>query len=373
MDDTHLHGQENAACPEPANIASESEVASVRASVIDVFCGVGGLAHGFKLEGFPLACGIDVDEKCKYAFEANNNTTFRQLDVAKLTGEELNKEFHASVPRVLVGCAPCQPFSLYNQKNSDPQWKLLKQFARLIDEARPDVVSMENVPRLKNFKKGSVLSSFIRTLKKAKYHVWCEPVFCPDYGVPQNRTRLVLLASRLGPIKMDPPTHGENDYVTVADAIGKLPKLEVGEVDPDDPLHRCSGLSKTNIERIKSAKPGGTWRDWNPALVTECHRRETGRGYASVYGRMVWKEPSPTITTQYYGFGNGRFGHPDQDRAISLREGAILQTFPRDYEFTAPGEDIYFTRVGRMIGNAVPVLLARAIARTIKRHLVEHP
>lgn len=373
MDETNRQGHANENSPERTVALAKMETKPVRASVIDVFSGVGGLAHGFKLEGFPLVCGIDVDEKCRHAFETNNDAPFYRRDVSRLRGAVLNKVFHVGVPRVLVGCAPCQPFSLYNQKNDDPQWKLLDEFARIIDEARPEVVSMENVPRLETFRGGSVLASFIETLKCAGYNVWYKPIYCPDYGIPQSRTRLVLLASRVGAIEMEPPTHGPDDYVTVKDAIGELPRLNASDIDPDDPLHRCGGLSPTNMERIKAAKPGGTWRDWSPDLVTECHRRETGRGYASVYGRMSWSEPSPTITTQYYGFGSGRFGHPEQDRAISLREGAILQTFPGDYEFTASGTEISFKSVGRMIGNAVPVLLSRVIARSIKRHLVEHP
>jgi DNA (cytosine-5)-methyltransferase 1 len=156
---------------------------------------------------------------------------------------------------------------------------------------------------------------------------------------------------------------------TVHDEIGKLPPLRHGQADDLDPLHRASRLSDTNAKRIASAKPGGTWRDWAPELVASCHRVETGKGYSSVYGRMTWAAPSPTITTQFYGFGNGRFGHPDQDRALSLREGALLQGFPQDYQFTAPGERIHFKKIGRMIGNAVPVTLAGAIAGAVKQHI----
>ncbi len=123
---------------------------------------------------------------------------------------------------------------------------------------------------------------------------------------------------------------------------------------------------------MASAKPGGTWRDWDPDLVTPCHRAESGRGYSSVYGRMEWGEPSPTITTQFYGFGNGRFGHPEQNRALSLREGAMLQGFPREYQFVAPGGEVHFKVVGRLIGNAVPVKLATAIAGAVRRHIDEY-
>ena len=345
---------------------------TLRASVIDVFCGVGGLAHGFTEEGFSLACGIDIDEACRYAFESNNDAPFIAEDVSKVSATTLNSYFHPEMTRVLVGCAPCQPFSLYNQKNNDPQWQLLSDFGELIARAKPVVASMENVPRLIKYKGGQLFGTFVNTLENEGYHVWFSSVFCPDYGVPQSRTRLVLIASLLGPISLEPPTHKKSDYVSVREVIGGKPKLEAGSIDREDRFHRACRLSPRNLERIRAAKPGGTWRDWDDELVTECHKRETGQGYASVYGRMTWDNPSPTITTQFFGFGNGRFGHPEQDRAISLREGALLQSFPEDYTFVPPDADVSFKQVGRMIGNAVPVLLSRAIARSIKRHLEDY-
>ena len=344
---------------------------ALRASVIDVFCGVGGLAYGFREEGFSLACGIDIDEACRFAFESNNSAPFIAKDVSKISATTLNSYFHPEMTRVLVGCAPCQPFSLYNQKNNDPQWKLLSEFGELIARTKPEIVSMENVPRLIKFKGGQLFDRFVDTLENEGYKVSFSSVFCPDYGVPQSRTRLVLLASLLGPISLDSPTHKKSEYVTVRQVIEGKSKLEAGSIDREDRMHHSSRLSPRNMERIRAAKPGGTWRDWDDDLVTECHKRETGRGYTSVYGRMTWDNPSPTITTQFFGFGNGRFGHPEQNRAISLREGAILQTFPDDYKFVPPDTDVSFKRVGRMIGNAVPVLLSRAIARSIKRHLQE--
>ena len=263
--------------------------------------------------------------------------------------------------------------SLYNQRNDSPKWRLLDVFGGLIAGVRPDIVSMENVPRLIDFRDGTVFHRFTHLLRKFGYDTWCQIVNAADYGVPQQRHRLVLLASRLGPIALEPPQHRPENYRTVAEAIGHLAPLKAGNVDTNDPLHRASRLSERNKHRIVTSRPGGTWRDWNDALIAPCHRADTGRGYASVYGRMVWDQPSPTITTQYYGFGSGRFGHPEQDRAISLREGAILQSFPDDYAFVSPGrESVQFKVLGRMVGNAVPVHLARAIARSIRRHLEDH-
>ena len=342
------------------------------ASVVDLFSGVGGLSHGFRLEGFDIAAGIDIDEQCRHAFEHNNQAPFLRRDVESLDGSTVAELFVPGRRSVLVGCAPCQPFSVYNQKNSDPRWRLLDEFIRIIAETTPSVVSMENVPRLTHFRNGEVFGNFVKTLEKLDYSVHWQFAFAPDYGVPQRRSRLVLLASRLGEIRLEPPTHEPSQHVTVQQAIGSFPGLDAGDVDDQDPLHRCSRLSALNLKRVRAARAGGSWRDWDDALVAACHKADTGRSYSAVYGRMEWNAPSPTITTQFYGFGNGRFGHPDQDRGISLREGAVLQSFPPDYSFVAPGHAVQFKKLGRMIGNAVPVFLARAIARSIRAHIEEH-
>jgi DNA (cytosine-5)-methyltransferase 1 len=152
-------------------------------------------------------------------------------------------------------------------------------------------------------------------------------------------------------------------------AIGHLPELEAGKVSSVDVLHYSSSLSPLNLRRIRASRPGGTWRDWDRELVAACHRKKKGKTYPSVYGRMAWDSPSPTITTQFFGFGNGRFGHPEQNRAISLREGAVLQTFPCDYQFVEPGGVYRFKTIGRLIGNAVPVRLGEVIGKSIEMHL----
>ncbi|MBL1438226.1 MAG: DNA cytosine methyltransferase [Rhodobacteraceae bacterium] len=339
--------------------------------IVDLFCGAGGLSYGFKNQGFEISAGIDIDENCRYPYQENIEAPFIRTDVTEVTREQLLELFDPHKIKILVGCAPCQPFSKYNQKNSDPNWKLLESFGRLISEVKPEIVSMENVPQLKKFKDGAILRTFIDTLNKAGYHISFDTLFAPNYGLPQSRSRLVLLASLLGPISLPAPTHKEQ-HVTVRDALSDLPALSAGSVDDFDNLHRSGGLSDLNIKRIKASVQGGSWHDWPEKLVAKCHKSETGKGYRSVYGRMSWDKPSPTITTQFYGFGNGRFGHPDQDRAISLREGAILQGFPRDYKFVPAGEKVRLTHVGKMIGNAVPVTLANAIASAVKLHLEEH-
>jgi DNA (cytosine-5)-methyltransferase 1 len=232
---------------------------------------------------------------------------------------------------------------------------------------------MENVPELQRH---SVFYDFLATLIDEGFHFPVDPekclVYCPDYGIPQHRSRIVILASRFGPIELIPPTHTPDQYRKVSDVLSSLSPLDAGGESSTDPMHRASRLAPENLRRIQHSKPGGTWRDWPPELVAKCHQEYTGRTYPSVYGRMEWDKPSPTITTQFYGFGNGRFGHPEQDRAISLREGAILQSFPENYEFVGPNGNYCFKTIGRLIGNAVPVRLGEVVGKSIKFHLNQH-
>ncbi len=340
--------------------------------VVDVFCGVGGLTHGFILEGFEVVLGIDSDPSCQFPFEHNNNVPFLNAKVEELTESEIAGLFPDGTKyRILIGCAPCQPFSNYMTGKSSraDNWQLVDDFAVLIEEIAPEIVSMENVPSLQGFNSGTIFNDFVAKLETLGYFVWSKNVYCPDYGIPQQRSRLVLLASKLGPIELLPPTHNPDAYRSVWDAIGTLEPLQAGESNDADPLHRARDLSELNLERIRQSKPGGSWHDWDEELVAACHRRSSGQTYKNVYGRMKWDEPAPTITTQCYAYGSGRFGHPEQDRAISLREAALLQTFPMTYQFTEPNEQVTFNSVGRHIGNAVPVKLARVIAKSIRHHL----
>jgi DNA (cytosine-5)-methyltransferase 1 len=224
---------------------------------------------------------------------------------------------------------------------------------------------MENVPPLAD---QSVFEDFLRSL--CGYHVDHKVIDARKIGLPQTRKRLVLVASKLGPIKLT--VDDGTPVKTVRKTIGDLPPIKAGEADPNDPLHIASRLSPTNLKRIRASKPGGTWRDWPDELRAACHIKETGSTYPAVYGRMEWGEASPTITTQCFGYGNGRFGHPEQDRAISLREAAMLQGFPKNYRFTPPGKRPSFASIGRLIGNAVPVPLAEFIGRVLVQHINLH-
>lgn len=338
---------------------------------VDLFCGAGGLTAGMRNAGISVRAGYDIERQCEYAYHANNGAAFVTRDVTDVTGAEISAWYNTPAHfKLLAGCAPCQPFSTYNQgrdTRDDRKWPLLYAFRRLIEEVQPDLVTMENVP---DVTKHQVYHDFVEGLLKQGYHVWADRVACVKYGLPQQRRRHVLLASKLGSIELIEPTH-EGAPVTVKHAIGRLPRLAAGECDPHDPLHRAATLTPLNMKRIIHSRQGGTWKDWPEDLVAACHRKPSGKTYASVYGRMSEDEPSPTMTTLCYGFGNGRFGHPTQARAISLREAAILQSFPRDYAFMPPDE-ITFKAVGRMIGNAVPVRLGEVIGESLMRHVLPY-
>jgi DNA (cytosine-5)-methyltransferase 1 len=336
---------------------------------VDLFCGVGGLTCGLEASGIDVRLGVDIDPSCEHPFSANNNADYLMKSVGEISGADIKKAFAGADYSLLAGCAPCQPFSTYSQRHAsqaDERWHLLQHFTRLVKEARPDFVTMENVPKLA---KQAIFDEFVSALTEAGYEVHYSIIKCADYGVPQQRKRLVLLASRFGEIEMIPPSISDKNYITVQDAIGELAPIKAGAVNSNDALHQASDLSPINMARMRASKPGGTWRDWDDELVASCHKKTSGKTYPGVYGRMVWDEPSPTITTQFYGFGNGRFGHPKQHRAISLREGAILQSFPNNYEFVENGQPVYRKILGRLIGNAVPVKLGEAIGKSFVQHI----
>ncbi len=357
----------------------------MRIEAVDLFCGVGGLSYGLKDAKIKVKAGFDIDDTCKFAYEKNNKAKFMLKDIKEVHAQDIidcygvKKDNKGNdIYRVLVGCAPCQPFSTHSQKNknrkSSDKYGMLYEFSRVIRELynvgeTPIVVSMENVPAIVN---EDIFDEFVNDLKDMGYYVEYNIVYCPDYGIPQSRRRLVLLASKKGKIELISPTHAKEEYVTVKSVIGTLPELQSGGVDPDDPLHRCSKLSEKNHLRIQHSRPGGSWRDWPEELILNCHKKDQGKTYGSVYGRMEWDKVGPTITTMFYILGTGRFGHPEQNRALSIREGALLQTFPLDYEFIQDNEVVISKHIARQIGNAVPVKLGEVIGKSIRIHLKDN-
>ena len=300
--------------------------------VVDLFCGIGGLSHGFIKEDFKVLAGIDSDISCEYGFTTNNNSRFICSDISDLNPAEIQKLYPQNSLKILVGCAPCQPFSRYsgfNKTAKDSKWALLNAFSNIIEKTQPDIVSMENVPQLAKYNKNGVYSDFIKTLTNNNYFVsdTQKIVSCPEYGVPQKRKRLVLLASKLGNISLIPAQFDRGNYPTVRQAIEHLPKIEDGQACKTDFLHRAQKLSALNKKRIRLTKQGSGWRDWPEELRLNCHKKLSGTTFGDVYGRMKWDAPSPTLTTHCIGLGNGRFGHPEQHRAISIREAATVAIF----------------------------------------------
>jgi DNA (cytosine-5)-methyltransferase 1 len=346
--------------------------------VIDLFCGVGGMTHGFMLEGLNVVAGIDFDSTCKFPYETNNNAKFIEDDIRNIKSNFINELYGEADTKILIGCAPCQPFSTLNSKRAtyvddSKDWGPLDKYAELINDIKPDIVSMENVKELIKETKYPVFKRFITTLKINGYEFDYKVVDTAYYGIPQRRKRLVLLASRLGPIKLLSPTHEEKNFVTVRDVISALPPIKDGETDTNDRMHTASKLTPINKSRILATpKDGGSAKSWSEDLLPECYKKASGKTYlCSVYGRMKWDQPAPTMTTHCVSLGTGRFGHPEQNRAISLREAARFQTFPDYYQF-APQDSFAKTAIAKQIGNAVPVKLGQVIARSIIIHLQKY-
>ncbi len=337
---------------------------------VDLFCGVGGLTCGLQESGIRVVAGIDNDPSCEYAYSINNKSKFLTKDIRSITKKEIDNLWGSPKIKILAGCAPCQTFSKHTEKNKkrqeDERWGLLYHFLELVKKSKPNIVTMENVPQLRNYR---IFDDFVKGLKKLKFHVSYKVVQCTKYGIPQRRSRLVLLASKFGEISLIPETHKASDYISIKDIIGKLKPIKAGQVSKSDSLHRSWKLSSINKKRISQSKPGGTWLDWDKKIRLPCHKKSSGKSYTSVYGRMKWSDPAPTITTQFFSYGTGRFGHPKQHRAISLREGALIQTFPKNYKFYSDDKEISFNTIGRHIGNAVPVKLGTVIGKSILNHL----
>lgn len=342
----------------------------MKTQAFDIFCGIGGLSYGLQQADIDVVAGLDSDDKCSTAFERNIGAKFILADIAEYDFAEMVNYFVKDSVKVLVGCPPCQPFSSHTFKarnrSDDDRWNLLSYFIDAIDSVEPDVISMENV---RGIVKTDVFKDFVEQVKRRGFHIDYQIVYCPDYGIPQSRKRLVLVGSKLGKIRIPEKTHCKDQYVKVGDVINQLPGLVAGETSTDDILHRCRRLNALNLTRIRHSKPNGTWREWHKDLLPLCYQKVTGRTYPSVYGRMSWDCVSPTITTQFYNYGSGRFGHPEQDRALSLREGALLQTFPDFFDF---GDHVTMSTIGRQIGNAVPPRLGYVVGKEISNHVRKH-
>lgn len=346
---------------------------------VEAFAGGGGLAVGLRDAGIRTVAAIEIEPHAAATFKANHPHVhvFRQ-DVREVSGKELLKLASGGV-HVLAACPPCQGFSSLTSKwrRDDSRNELVSEVGRLAREMRPQAIMMENVPGLGQ-KGKSLLDALISELKVLGYTLNCDVLQVADYGVPQRRRRLVLLAGLGFHIDMPEPTHsrtganGLEKWKTLRDAIhGMEGPLTFNEAKSRGGAqlfgwHVVRELAPQNRRRLQAAKPGGTWSDFSEDLRVDCHRGEY-RGFSNVYGRMVWDEPSVTITAGCTTLSKGRFGHPDEDRTISLREAATLQTFPSSYIFETP----YFERACEIVGNALPCLFAKAIARRVKEAMLD--
>ena len=335
---------------------------------IDLFCGAGGMTYGMRKAGIEVVAGIDLDPKMGEVYEANNYPSkFVKRDIRDITAYDIFELFgDLQGPRILAGCAPCKPFSAINReggrKHSD--YSLLNFFSKLIREVKPDGVIMENVPGIT--KEGKVIfKRFLGSLKEVGLRPRYEIIDAADYGVPQHRKRLLLIASRNTP-KLPNVIYGpttKRPYKTVRDAISSFPPIESGHKDFGIRNHSCKSLVSTNIARLEMTPKNGGSRDQIPRdLWIPTHLRH--EGHSDTYGRMSWDEPSPTLTCRCISISNGRFAHPEQNRGISIREAARLQTFPGRYRFPHN-----FTEAQKAIGNAVPPLLAVKFSKALLRSI----
>ena len=356
----------------------------MKITAVDLFCGAGGLSYGLQQAGISVVKGVDRDPHCKYAYEHNIDGEYVRTDIRPLSQdpERIARMYPwDSDLDILAACAPCQPYSTMGhtkgKSHKDHQkWGLLKDVKKIVEYVEPDVVITENVLQVR---KDEVYNEFVEKLDELGYNIngdGNKNVYCPEYGIPQKRKRWVMMASKRGPIALpDPPIQNETEYSTVEETIGHLPEIKAGGVDPVHDMHRSRQLSEKNLERVRNMEPGGDWRLWEENglnhLLADCHKKASGRSYTAPYSRMQPDKPAPTITTQFYNYGSGRFGHydTDQNRAISVLEGALLQTFPENYNFYEEWDDVGVSNLGRLIGNAVPPQLGEYIGEGILSHV----
>ena len=343
---------------------------------IDFFCGGGGMTYGLIQAGINVIAGVDSDPDAKDTYEFNNpGAKFINADITCLPISFFEKKFHVHKNdnnMIFVGCSPCQFYSIIrsSKEKSRKTKDLLLFFQNFIEYYRPGYVLVENVPGIMKNKE-SVLNIFLRKLYDLGYgnlndgRCVYDVVNMKDYGIPQNRRRFSLIATRLDR-KVCLPEHEEHIY-TVRESIGNYtdyPFISAGEIDSDiDRFHSAKKLSELNIMRLKNTPvDGGTRLAYknNMELQQKCYIGHD-KSFIDVYGRLYWDRPAPTITTKFLSISNGRFGHPEQNRGLSIREGATLQSFPLDYVFKTSS----LITAARLIGNAVPPRYAKKIGEII--------
>jgi DNA (cytosine-5)-methyltransferase 1 len=334
---------------------------------IDLFSGAGGLSCGLMQEKFHVVAAVEMDPVSAKSYALNHKKTKLIVDdVRQVRGPQILKR--AGLGRgeldLLTGCPPCQAFSTLRtrrrkQKSDDPSKDLILEILRLIRSIRPRAVIVENVPGLAS---DDHFANFRAGLKQAGYQSDWTVLDASDFGVPQRRKRLILIALRGKEIPIGWASYC-GDRRTVRDTIGHLISPgKSGDILHDIPEKRTPAM----MERIKATpKNGGSRHDISSELQCACHTRING--FKDVYGRMAWDDVAPTITSGCNNPSRGRFLHPEDDRAITLREAALLQTFPENYEFCFErGKE----HIAYQIGNAFPPDMIRPIARIISHELL---
>tara|TARA_R110002126_G_scaffold291758_1_gene456992 strand:+ start:38132 stop:39181 length:1050 start_codon:yes stop_codon:yes gene_type:complete len=343
----------------------------MRIGVFDFFSGCGGTSRGFQNSGLDPIFALDFDSDAASTFQKNfQNTVFSNNDITKFNPFEIEHLVSRQQLTLFSGCAPCQPFTRQNtikpDAKTDTRRSLLTHFGKLVERFLPDYVFVENVPGIQRVTGNSTLTRFNKQLATLGYSSTVGIVESQRYGIPQRRRRLVLLASKHGSIDLPPTTHDPafgKPFSTVRDWISHLPPIEAGEIHSEVPNHRSAKLSELNLRRIRATPPEGSRADWPADLRLDCHTKNGYSGHTDVYGRMKWNGPATGLTTRCISLSNGRYGHPEQHRAISVREAAALQTFPDNFKFLGS-----LNSQAKQIGNAVPVLLAEVFGFHILNH-----
>jgi DNA (cytosine-5)-methyltransferase 1 len=338
---------------------------------VDFFCGGGGMSYGMQQAGIKVLAGIDYEIKCKETYESNiKEAKFLHKNVFDLTESEIENELKISKnddQLIMIGCSPCQYWSIINtDKNKSMQSKnLLIEFKRFVEYFNPGYVIVENVPGVLRKKEESGLENFITWLNKNEYTVHFEVHNVNDYGVPQSRKRFTLIANRVTKTEIY-PIKKVGTKPTVRDFIGiknGFENIKAGHKDITDFKHTAAGLTALNLKRLSvTPKNGGNRIAWSKDDLLQIPTYKNRDSiFLDSYGRLWWDRPSPTITTKFFSISNGRFAHPEENRALSLREGAVLQSFPTDYIF----KTTCIADTARIIGNAVPPEYARRIGIAI--------
>ena len=336
---------------------------------IDFFCGAGGLTRGLLDAGIEVLAGVDNDERLRETYIHNNEPSrFINSDIDKIQIHRLRETLgiEDEDTTLYAACTPCQPFSTLNRlQGKDKRKALLLTFAQIVEESPPDFIIVENVPGLNNAIGKEIYEQFLEVLKKCGFSessIAADLLDAKHFGVPQTRKRFILVAARHGSISLPTPETDVTRFATVRECIEKYPVIAHGGAS-EDYINHVSRKLKPHLLRIVNAVPkdGGSRRDVvDTSILLDCHQRKPNV-HKDVFGRMAWDAPSPTLTCRCIDVYSGRFTHPEQNRGISLREAAALQTFDDNYEFFGTS----LAGISRQIGNAVPVKFAEQLGKSV--------